>query len=698
VVQASAIHALLIGIDDYPAGEGRRLYRNCRGAVRDALAVDDHLRNAGVPPGQITRLLAPAPEKGVLTGAEGDAGRPTYDNIAAHWLRLIDEVPAGAQIYIHYSGHGGRARTCVPEVKSPSGFDEVLAPCDINDRSSGRYLRDIEIALLLERMSEKGQLVTLVVDSCNSGGIARGDAVARRGDDADPAARPADERGSAIATPPELVAMTRRLMVARPMASSGWYFGASRHVLLAACRENELAYEHRFDGTIRGALTYFWLEALRRLGPAVSYHAAHRTLVAELHAHIRNQSPALIGDADRVVLGLEHVVRPRTIPIRRTTGHEIELGAGQAQMIRIGMRLAVLPPGPAPRSIDLEAMPIVEVESVDTATSIGRLVASERMGAAPAAAIAPGAQAVALSHSTSLTRYVRVAAPSAEQASEDSVARTALTALERAIADDRTNLIAPADEESADYIVSVDVATGQEKDPAYRILDATGIEVPHLGPAIGVDTDAAAAARNVVERLVHLARFQSVRALVDGNPASPLANKLELEILRLPSDYRAGDAVAPAPFGNGELARIAAGSWICVRLTNRAPHDMHVVVFDLQPDWGISQLVPFDSNTVTLAAGQRLDQVVRTWLPDGYSSGTDVFKAIATAAPTEYDWLLLDAIGKPQPMRAVTKAPRNELEALMAALQAPDQATRHVRDVPSAKWTTAMVELHLFRS
>jgi hypothetical protein len=248
--------------------------------------------------------------------------------------------------------------------------------------------------------------------------------------------------------------------------------------------------------------------------------------------------------------------------------------------------------------------------------------------------------------------------------------------------------VALAGEESASFTVAADGGI-------FKILDPGGAEVPRLGAPLAAG-DPAAPAR-LVERLVHLARFHSVRTLANRDPASPLANRLALELLALPADYQEGDDAVPVPFPAG-AARVAVGRWCCMRLENRSSEDIHVVVLDLQPDWGISRLIPSDSTTLELSPGQRLVQVMRAWLPDGCDAGTDVLKAIATVVPTDYDWLLLDPIEAPSSStRAAPRAPRNELESLMAALQRPDEPTRHVRQIPRARWTTAEVELAVFR-
>lgn len=76
---------------------------------------------------------------------------PTYENI----VNKFKEVTAKAQpqdlVYIHYSGHGGRAKTIYEDIKGFAAFDEALVPTDIGQPNS-RYLRDLELAKLLDDM------------------------------------------------------------------------------------------------------------------------------------------------------------------------------------------------------------------------------------------------------------------------------------------------------------------------------------------------------------------------------------------------------------------------------------------------------------------------------------------------------------------------------------------------------------------
>ena len=89
-------------------------------------------------------------------------------------------APSGSLVYIHYSGHGGRAKTLFPQVKGEDGVDEGLVPTDIGT-PHGQYVRDLEIAEILQNFESKGLVVTLVLDCCHSGGATRGEEVGIRG-------------------------------------------------------------------------------------------------------------------------------------------------------------------------------------------------------------------------------------------------------------------------------------------------------------------------------------------------------------------------------------------------------------------------------------------------------------------------------------------------------------------------------------
>src|SRR5260370_36085371 len=131
---ASELHALLIGIDCYvPNGlPDGSYYRNLSGCVRDISHVENFLRNKlQVPPRHILKLTSTV--GGTAEPPEPRESWPTYENMVGAFRRLTETAKPGHQIYIHYSGHGGRSPTIVPEIKRGGPYDESLEHTDIGN-------------------------------------------------------------------------------------------------------------------------------------------------------------------------------------------------------------------------------------------------------------------------------------------------------------------------------------------------------------------------------------------------------------------------------------------------------------------------------------------------------------------------------------------------------------------------------------
>jgi len=303
------LHALLIACDLYlPNLLDEGTYPNLGGCVRDVEHVEQFLRRRlGLSDKRLVKLTS--------TDAGGDEprelppSRPTYENMVAAFTKITDKAAKGDQVYLHYSGHGGRTPTIVPKLKGPKGLDEALVPIDIGSQSA-RYLRDVEIAKLLRTMVEKGLVVTVVLDCCHSGGAARAalrpetNMAVRGVNFVDSTRRPVE---SLVSTPEELAggwgppARGGEAGATRDLVAHAESLG---YTLLAACRPNESAYEFAFEGTERnGALTYWLLNALQQLSPELTYRMVYDRILARVHSQFEKQTPLLQGDPDRVVFG-----------------------------------------------------------------------------------------------------------------------------------------------------------------------------------------------------------------------------------------------------------------------------------------------------------------------------------------------------------------------------------------------------------
>ena len=242
--------ALLVGVDCYMGQtiSGLPRYGSLGGCVNDIALMDEFLRNRlNVPDERIKKLTASG--LGVRPQEPTEAW-PTKANIVAAFKALAQrEAQPGDQVYIHYSGHGGRAVTLWPEVKGKDGLDESLVPTDYGqientDQPEDRYLRDLELAALLQELVDRKLIVTVVLDSCHSGGAARGmegdEEGVRGGFEVDRVPRvPSD-----LVAPPQALAASWQGQTRRHRAASvasGWLPDPNGYTLLAACRALELA-------------------------------------------------------------------------------------------------------------------------------------------------------------------------------------------------------------------------------------------------------------------------------------------------------------------------------------------------------------------------------------------------------------------------------------------------------------------------
>ncbi len=166
---AQTRRALLIGINHYerfaPPGvqleagvgpSGRDLITEpLDGSVNDAEAMRDLLRDRfNFDPAHI-RLI------------EDTAA--TREHIIGAIQQLVADAQPGDVVVFYYAGHGSQR---VNSGSRPTGYDQTIVPADAN---TGVFdIRNKELARLFGPLLQKGVTLTLIFDSCHSGGITRG--------------------------------------------------------------------------------------------------------------------------------------------------------------------------------------------------------------------------------------------------------------------------------------------------------------------------------------------------------------------------------------------------------------------------------------------------------------------------------------------------------------------------------------------
>jgi hypothetical protein len=665
----SDLHALLIGIDYYfpnrlPGG-GR--YGHLHGCVRDVEGMESFLKTwLGVPDDNIVRLTA---SHAAADGpAEEPAMWPTYENIIGGFRRVLAKAQPGDQAVIHYSGHGGRATSIYPpEVKS-SGIDEAFVPTDIGS-DAARYLRDLELAHLLHSMTERGLVVTALLDCCHSGGMTRGDAVARGIGIIDRTERPTDtlaapDAGALLATWQQL---TGRARAATPLTAGGLP-ASDDWVVLTACRPQELAYEYKFDGQHKsGALTYWLLDALRGSGMPLSYKHLHQRVLARVQARFARQRPQLYGDGSRAIFGHNRVQAQFAVPVLKVDAArgEVVLNAGIAQGVRRGAQFTIFP---------LDAVDLSDFDSATARVTVKEDGATESRAAVDevteGASIEPGAQAVLINPaSVRLRSTVRLQAEG-----EGALPPASQIALEEAyaVADFGGFFEWVAADGAADLIVAANHGF-------FEIWDATGEVIPRINPPLALADEGAAA--KVIERLIHLTRYRNVQQLVNSDSRARGAPSVTLEWLDVPSDHT---------FADGDVGRLL--------VRNDSTREVEIAVLELAPDWRIEQIYPeHAADSYTFAPGESDTLEFDVFVAGDEDEETSIFKLFATLRGTNFRMLELPSLDAPMTRGAYT--PTNELEELLSQVveNVPPTRAGRLRTSAGREWTTAQVELRVRR-
>lgn len=673
--QRGRLFAVLIGVDYYfpnqlPGGVG---YGHLRGCVRDVDQMEFFLKTRlSLPDANIIRLTAS--HGGTDSPAEDRSAWPTYENMVAAFRQVMEKTQPGDQVIIHYSGHGGRATTIYPDDVKPGKIDEALVPTDIGN-DAGRYLRDLELAHLLHTLTEKGLIVTALLDCCHSGGLTRGeveargvDAVARGINEVDRTERPADTMAAdsideLLTTWQQLTGGTRAatLTVGGLPASDDW-------VVLAACRPQELAYEYPFDGQNKsGALTYWLLDALQSGGMGLSYKHLHQRVLARVQAKFGKQWPQLYGDGTRAVFGRDQVQAQFAVPVLEVdeARGEVVLNAGSVQGVRRGAQFAIFP---------LDATDLGDFDNVAAYATINEDGATRSKATLDevneGAAVEPGAQAVLFDPaSVRLRSYARL-----QKEGKGVLPAPAQSALEaaHAAADFADFVEWVGKDEPVDFIIAA-------VDGYYEIWDPAGEPIPRINPPLALDDQQAA--ERVIERLIHLTRYRNVQRLANTGSQSRRAPQITFEWIGVPSDHT---------FADGDEARLL--------VRNDSRKEVEITVLDLAPDWSISQIYPRGlADSHVFAPGESDELLFDVFLTEGQDEETNIYKVFATFHGSTFRMLELPSLDEPLLTKSTARAPRNELEAVLYQVveSVPQTRAASMRRSAGTEWTTAQVALHV---
>ncbi|KAF7366565.1 Metacaspase-7 [Mycena sanguinolenta] len=317
----SAVFALIIGIDKYMKTDH---FTTLQGAVNDATAFYEFLvdsreqRGLGIPKSDILFLKDEHATRDKILSA-----------FESHFLNNACIPDHGdASMILYFAGHGTRVHA-PGNLMSQDEMVEGICPVDERTSPGGKYVHtipDYVVVHLLHQLSEKkGQNITVIFDSCHSGGMAREAGI-----------RAANSDSSAV--PPELD--SHLWLNRRPPAL--WATSATTHVWLAACAANESAREFVFPQpqrpVVRGRFTRSLIERLRKVD-------LENTTYLELLDHLPawpGQTPSSGGDRQNRLLFDKKYPRTgrRAISLRAMDDDDVH---GRTWRVFIGALAGIVP-------------------------------------------------------------------------------------------------------------------------------------------------------------------------------------------------------------------------------------------------------------------------------------------------------------------------------------------------------------------
>ncbi|KAJ7097244.1 caspase domain-containing protein [Mycena belliarum] len=631
------VFALIIGINNY---HSRDDFGTLQGAVNDARTFEKFLldphdkRGLGVP------------RSNVLTIEDRKATRANI--LAAFKAHLLDNkaIPdhGDATMILFYAGHGSR-------IEAPGNWGttdgKVEAICPVDERTTdaaGNYVHtipDYVLAWLLRDLAQKkGPNITVILDSCHSGGMGRDVGQAR------------NARSLSPFVPLELDSHLWSDKTSTAAAYSMWEPGADSHVLLAACRQEETAREIRYtDKSVHGRFTERLIFHLRRAPLGTTTYAELLNMFPEWSG----QTPHCGGARkDRLVFDWNYPATGRSalpLTIIKAPGVQPKTVAGRGEP---------KDPDEAPLLVDSYSIDMGTVEGVVPGTEfearaadntlLGSLTArSVHMSHSILSAsdpfhapvIPPGSRA-AVSDWNNHAIVLHVYAPRdfphlADLFPTGSTDGTRRRKYVQAPSREEAQIALRAADKPGEVLVERLTSTFLEYSPTVRFALADQAKCVHLP--------------NVVDGIAHFNYFLERRHGADPLPGVTLAvHRLEGEVPGRRPDRRYGDDGNLVV--NHEVRLLSepdAQVWYGFTIRNEGPEDLFAYLFYFDPDmytitrWhapaGARVYPPLKHGGGTITVGMGSEAAYRFSLPQGQHASSGFLKVFVSSKYLDLDWI-----------------------------------------------------------
>lgn len=332
--------ALLIGVNSDSE-------RPLKGCVRDVREIAKFVNNSL---SRVHMQLFTADTS--ITRSDTPETLATYANVKAGFQNILSIAAPGDYVYVHYSGHGVRMEAS-SEFSNRTTGDLALNVLEDSSQEITRPFPGVELAHVLDDMVTQGLTVTLVLDCCFSGSIVRHHSVSEYS-----SVRYREYTREAYTTwfpflddnegKTENIERPNDRGRRKATMLPNWLVNPKGYTVITACGPHEVASELSFGTAIsgyrHGALSYFLLRAMARLGGLGGRHAHIYPYLCSMFRQFRpTQNPMWYGNKDLYFFGNATFSTELTGAPFSTTwaGARLRLEGGQAHGVCEGDQFAV---------------------------------------------------------------------------------------------------------------------------------------------------------------------------------------------------------------------------------------------------------------------------------------------------------------------------------------------------------------------
>ena len=262
-ISMKTLHAVIVAIDKYPM-KGHEL----NGCVNDATAFANYLkefcRTSGITYNEKRLFDADAARLKIVEG-----------------FKHFDKAKDGDTCVYYYSGHGSTMKAPLEFWDEPDGMSQTIVCYDSRTGKAGcRDMADKEIGYLIHKATKGRDVHFLAVTDCCHSGTNTRDVAAVEG----LKARMADTCPTAPRGIEDYEGFKEWVKFQPP---------SSKHIHLAAAKNDETAKECKIEGTSRGVFTYSMIETLQQTNGNISYSELMQRVSIKARNKVQDQTPQL---------------------------------------------------------------------------------------------------------------------------------------------------------------------------------------------------------------------------------------------------------------------------------------------------------------------------------------------------------------------------------------------------------------------